>query len=164
MVYHEEPIWRAGRIVGSITSGAYGHSIGASLSMGYLNCESGVDAAFLNAEPLEVEIAWKRYPIRADVAAWNALGLNWTPSKGDGDEEEPIQRGADHRGAEGEPGGGSDAGALPQARDQRLRSLEDENRKLKKLLAESMLDVATLRALRPVCRDLLDYLQARRTH
>jgi putative transposase len=27
----------------------------------------------------------------------------------------------------------------------RLKSLEDENRKLKKLLAESMLDVATLR-------------------
>ena len=40
----------------------------------------------------------------------------------------------------------------------RLKSLEDENRKLKKLLAESMLDVATLREAlgkrmaRPVCK------------
>jgi 4-methylaminobutanoate oxidase (formaldehyde-forming) len=70
MAYHEEPIWRGGKIIGSITSGAYGHRIGASLGMGYLNCESGVDAAFLNAEPLEVEIAWKRYPIRAQLKPW----------------------------------------------------------------------------------------------
>lgn len=100
-----------------------------------------------------------------DVAPLSALGLNWTPSKGDGDEEESIQRRADHRGSEGVLGGDSNVGALPEARisdatfynwrnrhggmevsdARRLKSLEDENRKLKKLLAESMLDVATLR-------------------
>ena len=70
MLYHEEPIWRAGKIVGSITSGGYGHCVGASLGMGYVRCEDGVDAAWLTAEPLQVEVAWKRYPVRAQFGAW----------------------------------------------------------------------------------------------
>ncbi len=70
MLYHEEPIWRAGRIVGSMTSGGYGHRIGASLGMGYVRCEDGVTADWLAAEPLEVEIAWKRYPARAQLGPW----------------------------------------------------------------------------------------------
>jgi putative transposase len=36
-------------------------------------------------------------------------------------------------------------GGMDVSDARRLKSLEDENRKLKKLLAESMLDVATLR-------------------
>ena len=36
-------------------------------------------------------------------------------------------------------------GGMQVSDAKRLRSLEDENRKLKKLLAEAMLDVATLR-------------------
>lgn len=38
-------------------------------------------------------------------------------------------------------------GGLTASDAQRLKSLEDENRRLKKLLAESMLDVAALRDL-----------------
>ena len=36
-------------------------------------------------------------------------------------------------------------GGMEVSQARRLKSLEEENRKLKKLLAESMLDVATLR-------------------
>ena len=36
-------------------------------------------------------------------------------------------------------------GGMENSEARRLKALEDENRKLKKLLAESMLDVATLR-------------------
>jgi heterotetrameric sarcosine oxidase gamma subunit len=70
MLYHEEPIWRDGTVIGSITSGAYGHRIGASLGMGYVRCEQGVDPAWLAAAPLEVEVAWKRYPARAQLTPW----------------------------------------------------------------------------------------------
>ena len=83
----------------------------------------------------------------SDVSPCSALGLNWAPSKGDGDEEEPVYGRPDHWRAEGAAGilaaelcrkhGISDA--------RRLKGLEDENRRLKKLLAESMLDVATLK-------------------
>lgn len=46
-LYHHEPIRREGKIVGSVTSGAYGHRISASLGMGYMECEDGVDDAWL---------------------------------------------------------------------------------------------------------------------
>ena len=39
LLYHEEPLWAEGRIVGSVTSGMYGHRVGAPLGMGYLRCK-----------------------------------------------------------------------------------------------------------------------------
>lgn len=70
LLYHQEPIWRGNKIIGSITSGAYGHRIGASLGMGYVENDGGVDDAYLSALPLEIEIAWKRYPVRAQLKPW----------------------------------------------------------------------------------------------
>ena len=62
LLYHEEPIWRDDTIVGSITSGGYGHRVGASLGMGYVSHPDGVDAGFLNSGTFEVEVAGERYP------------------------------------------------------------------------------------------------------
>src|SRR5262249_9715801 len=70
LLFHEEPIWRAGKRVGSVTSGAYGHRVGASLGMGYVRAAEPIDAAWLAAEPLEVEVAWQRYPATAQLAPW----------------------------------------------------------------------------------------------
>ena len=47
LLYHEEPILRDGQIVGSIRSGAFGHRVGRSIGMGYVSCESGVTAQWL---------------------------------------------------------------------------------------------------------------------
>jgi hypothetical protein len=77
------------------------------------------------------------------------------------DEEESVQRGADQRRAAGAGERGDDGGGRPPARAQRADllslegavqrhgsvGLEDENRRLKKLLAEAMLDVAALKDL-----------------
>ena len=46
-LYHNEPILRDGAIVGSVTSGAYGHRVGASLGMGYVSHPEGVSDAWL---------------------------------------------------------------------------------------------------------------------
>ncbi|TGT71925.1 MULTISPECIES: FAD-dependent oxidoreductase [unclassified Mesorhizobium] len=70
LVYHQEPILRDGRIVGAITSGAYGHRVGASLAMGYVTSADGVDLAFLRDKPVEIEVALKRYPASAQIAPW----------------------------------------------------------------------------------------------
>ncbi|MFO1090694.1 MAG: FAD-dependent oxidoreductase [Hyphomicrobiales bacterium] len=70
MLYHQEPIVRAGKIVGSITSGAYGHRIGASLGMGYVTAEEGVTDAWLAEQPLEIEVAWQRFPAKAQLKPW----------------------------------------------------------------------------------------------
>jgi 4-methylaminobutanoate oxidase (formaldehyde-forming) len=36
LLYHNEPIWRDGEIVGRISSGMFGHTLGKSLGMGYV--------------------------------------------------------------------------------------------------------------------------------
>ncbi|MEG6507404.1 FAD-dependent oxidoreductase [Methyloligella sp. 2.7D] len=70
LVYHEEPIWRDGAIVGSVTSGGYGHRIGASLGMGYVSCPEGVTDAFLNSGRFEVEVACERYGAHVQLQAF----------------------------------------------------------------------------------------------
>ena len=83
------------------------------------------------------------------------------------DEEEQVQRSPDDRGAEGTGGRGGDGdvcrrhgisqqtfyrwkskyGGMEISDAQKLKALEDENRRLKRLLAESMLDVSALKDL-----------------
>jgi 4-methylaminobutanoate oxidase (formaldehyde-forming) len=58
----DEPIWRDGALVGRITSGAYGHTLGRSVGMGYVAHPDGIDAAFLGADRWELEIATERFP------------------------------------------------------------------------------------------------------
>lgn len=70
LLYHHEPIWSKSEIVGSVTSGAYGHRIGASLGMGYVSLPQGVSEKTLAETALEVEVAWKRYPVKAQLKPW----------------------------------------------------------------------------------------------
>ncbi len=70
LLYHEEPVWADGELVGSVTSGMYGHRVGAPLGMGYLQHEGGVTQAWLDGLALEIEVAWERVPARAQLAPW----------------------------------------------------------------------------------------------
>jgi 4-methylaminobutanoate oxidase (formaldehyde-forming) len=67
-LFHEEPIWADGRIVGSITSGMHGHRIDASLGMGYVRQPGGVTRDWLAATAFELEIGWQRFPAEASLA------------------------------------------------------------------------------------------------
>ena len=67
MMYHEEPIYRDGVIVGSTTSGAWGHRVNASIGMGYVNNPEGVTAEWLASGKWEIELAWKKYPARVQL-------------------------------------------------------------------------------------------------
>ena len=69
-LYHNEPLLRDGEIVGSVTTGAYGHRIGASLGMGYVACPGGVTPDWLASGAWEAEIAWRRYPARLQLRPW----------------------------------------------------------------------------------------------
>ena len=70
LLYHEEPVWAGGRIVGSVTSGMYGHRIGAPVAMGYLRHAEGVTQDWLDQLGLEIEVAWERVPALAQLAPW----------------------------------------------------------------------------------------------
>jgi 4-methylaminobutanoate oxidase (formaldehyde-forming) len=65
----DEPIWRDGVLVGRITSGAYGHTLGRSVGMGYVSHAAGVDGAFVESGRWELEIATERLAARAQLEA-----------------------------------------------------------------------------------------------
>ena len=55
----DEPIWHAGKVVGWVTSGGYGHTVGSSLALGYVPAAlAGADTGF------EIEIIGERRPAR----------------------------------------------------------------------------------------------------
>jgi dimethylglycine dehydrogenase len=66
----DEPIWHAGRVVGWVTSGGYGHSVQKSLALGYVEREvAGESAGF------EVELIGERCPaVRLAEAAFDPDG------------------------------------------------------------------------------------------
>jgi 4-methylaminobutanoate oxidase (formaldehyde-forming) len=70
MIYHEEPIYRDGKLVGSTTSGAWGHRVNKSLGLGYVHHRDGVTADWLNSASWEIELAWRRYPITVRLQAF----------------------------------------------------------------------------------------------
>ncbi len=67
LLYHDEPIWRDDRLVGHITSGAYGHSLGACIGLGYVPLEQGRDPAELISGNFEIEVAGIRVPAEASL-------------------------------------------------------------------------------------------------
>lgn len=65
LLYHNEPIWRDGEIVGHLSSGAYGHHLGAAIGMGYVPC-TGQSVADVLSSSYEIDVAGVR--VRAEVS------------------------------------------------------------------------------------------------
>ena len=66
LLYHNEPIWRDGVLVGKTTSGWYGHTLGRAIALGYV--DAGVDGGpgvattdWLLDGRYEIEIALERF-------------------------------------------------------------------------------------------------------
>jgi 4-methylaminobutanoate oxidase (formaldehyde-forming) len=69
MLFGDEPIWRDGHLVGRVTSGAYAHTLGRALGMGYVQHAGGVDRGFVDGGRFELELAGVRMPAT----------VHWTP-------------------------------------------------------------------------------------
>jgi 4-methylaminobutanoate oxidase (formaldehyde-forming) len=67
LIYHNEPIWRDGILVGHITSGAYGHTLGGAVGLGYVETRPGNDNETLLAGSYEVEVACERVPAQVSL-------------------------------------------------------------------------------------------------
>ena len=67
VLYHEEPIRMSGKVVGYISSGAYGFTLGASVGMGYVHHPEGITAELLAAHGWEIEIAGERFAAMASL-------------------------------------------------------------------------------------------------
>jgi glycine cleavage system T protein len=66
LLFHNEAIVREGRIVGTITSGNYGHHLGGAIGLGYVPCQGESEAEMLNSS-YEIEIAGERFPAEASL-------------------------------------------------------------------------------------------------
>jgi 4-methylaminobutanoate oxidase (formaldehyde-forming) len=67
LLYHNEPIYRDGAIVGHVTSANYGHHLGAAIGLGYVAHPDGVDADFVKTGRYEIEVACERVPAQASL-------------------------------------------------------------------------------------------------
>ncbi len=65
----DEPILRDGRVVGAVTSAAFGHTLGRAVAMGYVSDASGVDERYIESGAFALDIAGDRVPARAGLAA-----------------------------------------------------------------------------------------------
>jgi glycine cleavage system T protein len=76
LLLHNEPVWRDGRIVGRITSGMFGHTIGAAIGLGYVENAGGIATPdFVLGGRYEVEVAGVRVPARVSLKPlWDPTG------------------------------------------------------------------------------------------
>lgn len=69
LLFHNEPILRDGRIVGHITSGAFGHSLGGAIGLGYVPCRArGEAAGEILSSSYTIEVAGRAVPAEASLA------------------------------------------------------------------------------------------------
>ena len=66
LLYHNETIYRDGTLVGRITSGGFGHYLGASVGLGYVPCQRGETVEQLMNSDYEIDIAGTR--VKAEVS------------------------------------------------------------------------------------------------
>lgn len=74
LLYHAEPIFVGDKIVGYLSSGGYGHTLGAAVGLGYVPCRPGAPDEEILAQKFLIEIAGRR------VAATASLKPMYDPS------------------------------------------------------------------------------------
>jgi 4-methylaminobutanoate oxidase (formaldehyde-forming) len=68
LLYGNEPVWLGKSIVGRTTSGAYGHTLGAAIALGFVEHPEVATRGFVEAGGFEIEVAGRRVAARASVA------------------------------------------------------------------------------------------------
>lgn len=67
LLYGEEPIVQDGKAVGYLRSGAYGHTLGGAMGMGYVENEDGVTIDMIRSGGFEIQVAGERFPAKASL-------------------------------------------------------------------------------------------------
>ena len=69
LLHYGETIYEAGKRVGYIRSGAYGHTLGGSVGLGFIENENGVTNETVKNGTFEISVAGVRYPAKASLRA-----------------------------------------------------------------------------------------------
>jgi glycine cleavage system T protein len=67
LLYHTEPIVMDGKVSGYLTSGAYGHTLGAAVGLGYVPCGLQDKPEDVLARRYEIEVAGERFTATASL-------------------------------------------------------------------------------------------------
>ncbi len=67
LLHHNEPIWYGNEIAGYIRSGSYGHTLGGSVGLGYVEGAAINDLSGAGAGAFEIEVAGVRFPAEASL-------------------------------------------------------------------------------------------------
>jgi heterotetrameric sarcosine oxidase gamma subunit len=65
LLIHDEPILRDGKVVGRITSGMYGHVLGAAVGLGHVDAGRAMTSEELLDARFEIDVAGRRIPAEA---------------------------------------------------------------------------------------------------
>jgi 4-methylaminobutanoate oxidase (formaldehyde-forming) len=69
LLYHDEPIYRNGELVSSVTHGAYAHILGCSMGMGYLENPGGISDEWILSANYEIDVEGLLVPAKAHLKA-----------------------------------------------------------------------------------------------
>jgi 4-methylaminobutanoate oxidase (formaldehyde-forming) len=69
ILWGSEPILRDGVPVGYTTSGAYGHTVGAAVGMGYISHSQAIDDDFIRVGRYEINVSGRKYPAKPFLRA-----------------------------------------------------------------------------------------------
>ena len=67
LLYYGEQIYRDGKRVGYIRSGAYGFTLGGAVGLAFVENEEGVTADYIKSGKFEIEVNGVRYPAKASL-------------------------------------------------------------------------------------------------
>ena len=67
LLHYGEAIYKDGKRVGYIRSGGYGHTLGGSVGLGFVENPEGVTRDYIASGGFEIDIAGDRYPARASL-------------------------------------------------------------------------------------------------
>ena len=70
LLFRDEPIVMDGERIGLLTSGSYGHTLGAAIGMGWVRHPDGVTPDLLRSARFEIEVAGECYPAEASLHAF----------------------------------------------------------------------------------------------
>lgn len=67
LLYYGEQIYRNGKRVGYVRSGAYGFTLGGAVGLGFVKNDEGVSPDFITGGKFEIEVNGARYPAKASL-------------------------------------------------------------------------------------------------
>jgi glycine cleavage system aminomethyltransferase T len=67
LAYHNEPIYRDGERAGLVTTAMYGHTLGGTVALGYINDKDGITSEYVLSGRYEIELSDGRVAARASL-------------------------------------------------------------------------------------------------